>query len=177
MKKLYLLFLLSLISSCSHFLQKVPSQWTGKDAYTKHGFHYEKNRHMATNYIRGFYVPPATKVTVTEVTSKTAKLLINGNTIEIINVEKYTNKSMEELLNRMLSKNSFTPNVTEKYKVNLKTGQPALGMSKREVITCIGYPPAHATSSLDATVWRYWFSRFDTKNLIFVGDKLDSIRN
>lgn len=177
MKKLYLLTLLALISSCSHLRPKAPSHWTGKEAYTKHGFHHEKNRHLATNYIRGFYIPPATKVTVTEVTVKSAKLLINGNTVEIVNVEKYTNKSMEGLLERMLSKESFTPQISPKFQVNLKTGQPAIGMSKDEVVLCIGYPPAHATGSLDSPVWKYWFSRFDTKNLIFVGDKLDSIRN
>ena len=177
MKKIALLLLVTLISSCSHLRPKVPSHWTGKEVYTKHGFHYEKNRHIATNYIRGFYVPPASKVTVTEVTSKSANLLINGNTVEIVNVEKYTYKNMEQLLERMLTETSFTPSISDKFKVNLKTGQPALGMTKAEVLLCIGYPPAHATGSLDAPVWKYWFSRFDTKNLIFVGDKLDSIRN
>jgi len=177
MKKIYVLLVLALLTSCSHFLQKVPSEWTGQEAYTKHGFHYEKNRHIATNYIRGFYVPPGTKVTITEVTSKSAKLLIDGNSIQIINVEKYTHRSMEGLLERMLSKTKVNPKVSSKFSVNLKTGQPALGMTKDEVITCIGYPPAHATASLEASVWKYWFSRFDTKNLIFVGSKLDSIRN
>ncbi|MCM8538891.1 MAG: hypothetical protein NE328_01310 [Lentisphaeraceae bacterium] len=177
MKKPIILLSVLLLASCANMFKVVPSKWTGKDAYTQHGFHYEKNRHMTTNYIRGSYVPPGTKVNVLSVTSKVANLQIDGNTIEIVNIEKYTNTNIEGVLDRLLTDKSFTPTVSEQFKVNLKTGQPSIGMTKDEVITCIGYPPAHSTYELSAQVWKYWYSRFDTKDLIFVGDKLNSIRN
>lgn len=177
MKKISLLLSLLLLVSCSNMFKVVPSKWAGKEAYTKHGFHFEKNRHLTTNYIRGSYVSPGTKVKVLSVSSKTTELQVNGSIIEIVNVEKYTNQNMEGILDRMLSEQAFTPTMSEKFKVNLKTGQPSIGMTKDEVLTCIGYPPAHSTYDLGAQVWKYWFSRFDTKDLIFVGDKLSSIRN
>ena len=177
MKKISLLISLFLLTSCSQFFQVVPSKWTGLEAYTQHGFHFEKNRHVTTNYIRGFYVSPGTKVKILEVTTGSAKILLDGNQIEIINGEKYTHKTMEEVLDRMFTKNYFVPDISPEFKVNLKTGQPSLGMTKSEVILVLGYPPAHATYKLEYNTWKYWFSRADTKDLIFIGDKLESIRN
>ena len=177
MNKICLLLSVFLLASCSNMFKVVPSKWAGKEAYTLHGFHYEKNRHMTTNYMRGTYVPPGTKVKVLSVSSKAANLDLGGNTVEIVNIEKYTNKNIEGILDRMLSEKAFVPAMSEQFKVNLKTGQASIGMTKDEVITCIGYPPAHSTYQLSSQVWKYWFSRFDTKDLIFEGEKLNSIRN
>lgn len=176
MKYVTVLLTLLFLTGCQHF-KTVPSKWTGKEAYTKHGFHYEKNRHIATNYIRGFYVSPNTKVKVMNVKGNSADLMIDGNLVSIVNTEKYTNLNIESLLDRMLSTTSVPPKVSSQFKVNLKTGQPSIGMTKEEVKTIIGYPPAHATPSLDSLVWKYWFSRFDTKDLVFEGYVLKTIRN
>ena len=175
MKKLIILSLMMVLASCQMQIQ--PSKWNSKDAYTKHGFFYEKNRHLTTNYIRGLYVPPGTKVKVMAVGKTKSTLVINGAEIQIVNIEKYTHKDMEGVLDRLLSMTPVTPKVSDKYKVNLKTGQPSLGMTKEEVKTCIGYPPAHATPSLDSPTWKYWWSRFDTKELIFENNALIRIRN
>lgn len=177
MNKLCIVLSLFFLASCSRMFTVTPSKWTNKEAYTKHGFHYEKNRHLTTNYIRGTYVPAGTKVKVLEVSSKVSSLQIGSQTIDIVNAEKYTHKNMEQVLDRMLSETAFTPEISDAFKVNLKTGQPSIGMTKSEILTCLGYPPAHSTYDLNGLVWKYWFSRFDTKDLIFVGDKLDSIRN
>ena len=177
MKKTFILLAILLLASCSRMFTTVPSKWTNKEAYTKHGFHYEKNRHLTTNYIRGTYVTAGTKIKVLAVSSTKAQLQIGNNTITIVNAEKYTHKTLEQVLDRMLSETAFSPQISAKFKVNLKTGQPSIGMTKDEVITCIGYPPAHSTYDLDGLVWKYWFSRFDTKDLIFVGEKLETIRN
>jgi hypothetical protein len=33
-------------------------------------------------------------------------------------------------------------------------------MSKEAVLAAFGYPPAHATASIDANQWKYWENRF-----------------
>jgi len=176
MKLLLSIITVLLITSCSTF-QRVPSKWAGKEAYTRHGFHYEKTRHITTNYIRGFYVSPGTKLKVMSVSSSSADVMIGSDLITIVNSEKYTNLSIEGILDRMLSESTVKPQVSSQFTVNLNTGQPSIGMTKDEVITIIGYPPAHATASLDSAVWKYWYSKFDTKDLIFEGNKLARIRN
>lgn len=42
----------------------------------------------------------------------------------------------------------------------IKSGRIARGMTKEQVIVSLGYPPAHATSSLDASDWTYMYNRW-----------------
>jgi len=44
----------------------------------------------------------------------------------------------------------------------VKAGKVALGMTKEQVIAALGYPPAHATASLDTVQWKYWYSTHGT---------------
>jgi outer membrane protein assembly factor BamE (lipoprotein component of BamABCDE complex) len=44
----------------------------------------------------------------------------------------------------------------------VKAGKVALGMTKEQVIAALGYPPAHATPSLNAVQWKYWYSTHGT---------------
>ena len=175
MKKILLLLSVTVLFSCK--MQITPSKWTDKPSWTKHGFFYEKNRHLTTNYIRGLYVPPGTEVKVTQVKGSRAWLVINGVTVEIVNYDKFTNLDTEGFLDRLLSASPVTPKVSDKYKINLKTGQPSIGMTKDEVITVIGYPPIHQTYSLDQPKWKYWWSRFNAKNLIFENGVLKTIQD
>lgn len=40
----------------------------------------------------------------------------------------------------------------------VRAGKVAIGMTKQEAIVSLGYPPMHATPSLDAPHWKYWHS-------------------
>lgn len=44
----------------------------------------------------------------------------------------------------------------------VNAGKVALGMSKEQVIAAVGYPPAHATPSMDAAQWKYWYDTHGT---------------
>lgn len=44
----------------------------------------------------------------------------------------------------------------------VRAGKVALGMTKEQVIVSLGYPPAHATASLDAPQWKFWYSTHGT---------------
>jgi hypothetical protein len=44
----------------------------------------------------------------------------------------------------------------------IAAGRVALGMSKEQTIVALGYPPAHATPSLDDPQWRYWHTTHGT---------------
>ena len=44
------------------------------------------------------------------------------------------------------------------------------GISKRAVLAAYGYPPEHATPTLEKVVWTYWLNRFVKKELTFGPD-------
>ena len=44
----------------------------------------------------------------------------------------------------------------------IAAGRVALGMSKEQTIVSLGYPPAHATRSLDDPQWKYWHTTHGT---------------
>jgi hypothetical protein len=175
MKKMLILLAGMMLLSCT--FKVIPSKWANKTAYTKVGFYYEKGHHITTNYMRGFYVPPNSEIKVLMVAKTKANISVNGKQIQIINQEKHTALGMEAILDRMLSMTSVKPQMSDKFKINLKTGQPSLGMTKAEVITCIGYPPSHKTYDRSGPVWKYWWSRFDTRDLIFEGEILKRIHD
>jgi len=50
---------------------------------------------------------------------------------------------------------------------SIALGKIAVGMTKEQVIVAIGYPPAHATPSLDAVQWKYWYDTHGTYNVVW----------
>ncbi len=57
----------------------------------------------------------------------------------------------------------------------IREGKVLEGMSKQAVILAIGYPPEHRTPSLDADLWRYWESKFDTIEVTFADGRVVEI--
>ncbi|MBF0201743.1 MAG: hypothetical protein HQK66_10620 [Desulfamplus sp.] len=49
----------------------------------------------------------------------------------------------------------------------IKDGTAIKGMTKKGIMTALGYPAAHRTPSLDAYEWIYWTNRFKTYAVIF----------
>ena len=49
----------------------------------------------------------------------------------------------------------------------IATGRVAMGMTREQVIAAIGYPPAHATPSLDQPQWRYWYDTHGTYDVVW----------
>jgi hypothetical protein len=54
----------------------------------------------------------------------------------------------------------------------IKQGRVAPGMTKTGVTIAIGYPPEHATPTLDMDEWRYWRNRFNTMLVMFKDGKV-----
>ena len=46
-------------------------------------------------------------------------------------------------------------------------GIVALGMTKEQVIVSLGYPPAHATPSMNAPTWKYWYDTHGTYEVVW----------
>ena len=59
----------------------------------------------------------------------------------------------------------------------IREGRAKVGMSKEGVLLAIGYPPEHATPSLEADQWRYWQGLLDTFVVVFVDGKVAELRD
>ena len=142
----------------------------GKTYFTKYNFMFEKNRHVTTNYWRGQMVPVNSKVEVLSFDSKKMDILYNGQKVTILNVPKFSKKSMDEIADNLLSDSPVS--ISGKFTNSILNGQLRIGMSKDEVIMTRGYPPAHKTYSTEADLWVYWSSKFVQLSIEFTNGKL-----
>lgn len=142
----------------------------GQSYYTKHGFFFEKGRHITTNYGRGEFVPANSQVQVKTIKGKKMVLVYNGQDISIQNVAKHTKVDINEIADRLLSVTPVT--IGGQYAKDIRFGVMRLGMTKAEVIMTRGYPPAHKTPDTDYDLWVYWSSRFVQLSLAFENGRL-----
>ena len=153
---------------------------TNKTYYTLHSFWHEKNRHLTTNYLRGAFVPVNTKVKILSLDER--EIIINlvktDQQIKIENVFKYSQATTEQIFKRMFSKKKTKlGKISKKTLKNIKWGTPMAGMTKKQVLITLGYPPGHQTPSTEMDQWRYWKNRFKTMLLYFENGKLSHIKN
>jgi len=57
-------------------------------------------------------------------------------------------------------------------KKGIKTGKVYKGMTKKGVLTALGYPAKHRTPSLESSTWIYWRNRFVTMAVNFDGNSI-----
>jgi hypothetical protein len=49
----------------------------------------------------------------------------------------------------------------------IESGKVAVGMTKEQVVLAVGFPPAHATPSMEAMRWKYWFDTHGTYDVVW----------
>lgn len=174
MKEINFKYLILLFSLATSLLFVASAQAAmpevGKSYYTKHGFFFEKGRHLTTNYGRGEFAPVNSQVQVKSIKGKKMVLVYKGQDISIENVEKHSNKTLTEVGDLMLSTSPV--NVGGQFAKDISLGVMRLGMTKDEVIQARGYPPAHKTPSTEYDTWVYWSSRFVQISIVFENDRL-----
>ncbi len=152
----------------------------GATYYTQVGMFYEKGRYRTTNYGAGIFIPVNTAVNLVEFGTKNFIVSIEGagESVEFVNVPKYTNWSQAEAFEKLFSAEPvslFKFNAHERE--NIATGNIAAGMSKAAVIVARGYPPSHETPSLKRDQWKYWKNRWDTIIVTFNDDRVVDIKD
>ncbi|MFQ5589536.1 MAG: hypothetical protein ACE5HE_00090 [Phycisphaerae bacterium] len=150
----------------------------GAKIYTAYNLWYEKPENIScVNYRRGVMIPAGTELASIELGSRRGKPLISFTTSQgqgryVIHFRKKFHPGLtpEEFMRRMVTNESFeelTKGFSEKEIDAIKKGKLIVGMGKKAVLTCRGYPPEHRTPSLDANQWLYWDNRFRTKYVHF----------
>lgn len=141
--------------------------------YTQVGMWYEQNKRgvnivNGTNYNVGMFIPANSKVTLLGAIRQGVVIDYKGQRIELHNISKYTGIGNTAFMERMLGKKPV--NLSKFNKVErsaIAKGTVVKGMRKDAVLVSRGYPPAHATPSLEAEKWRYWKNRWATMYVVF----------
>lgn len=140
------------------------------DFFTRCCLFFERGQHLATNYARGTLVPINTRVKVLAMGGNEIRIQLvdSGVEVNVVNVPKYTKRATAQLFDDLFSQqpidlSSFSPEIQSA----IQQGIPRLGMTKEQVIMARGYPPRHATPSLEGERWIYWSSRMVKRTLLF----------
>jgi len=141
----------------------------------------EKNRRLySVNYQLDGLMALCTQVRITAVTHKamTFELADGGRKYEYIFHETLPQEGIPKHLDRFFGKSCPRKKADALGSVDrrgIKEGRALPGMTRAGVILAIGYPPEHATPSLDSSVWKYWRNRFGTRLIHFEGGKVARI--
>lgn len=145
----------------------------GGEYFVRYNFFHERNKHFTTNYTRGFMVPINTKVKVLSIGDDEMNILVNGQEVKVENVEKYTQRSIQEIASEMLGTSPVPIEKLGNFATrHISNGQLRLGMTKEQVLMTRGYPPRHETYSTESDRWVYWSSRFVKLTLVFENNRL-----
>jgi hypothetical protein len=148
--------------------------------YTLVNLHPDEQRHRlySVNYQQTGLIPLCSKVRIESVDSRkmTFRLLDSDREYEYV-----FHNSLRESIPRHLDKffgkkcDATLGDLSEVDRKGIRSGTVLAGMSKRGVTLAIGYPPEHATPSLDSDIWTYWKTRFGKMTVSFAHGKVVGI--
>jgi hypothetical protein len=160
----------------------VDSPLVGADGvYTLVNLHPDEQRHRlySVNYQQSGLIPLCSKVKIESVDTRkmTFRLLDSGREYEYL-FHNSLRDPIAKHLDKVFGKKCDAAGVEKMSEVDRKgvrAGTVMTGMTKRGVALAIGYPPEHATPSLDADVWTYWKNRFGKMKVTFANGKVSEI--
>ena len=145
--------------------------------YTLVNLHPDEQRHRlySVNYQLTGLIPRCSKVRIESIDSRKMifRLLDSGREYEYVfhnslrdpipaHLDKFFGKKCDVALEGM----------SEVDRKGIRSGTVLPGMSRRGVTLAIGYPPEHATPSLDSDIWTYWKNRFGKMTVSFANGKV-----
>jgi hypothetical protein len=176
----------------------VPHPLTGQSRYLCCNLHFEKDEISDANYQVGTLVPFGTRVQILEVRKRSVKFVPAGFpplTLEYkynaeggLPFETYLARLFVVDDPRLRFAQQPAPAAPRKGKGHVAPAAPASrlkviesggvepGMTKEEVLTSLGYPPAHRTPSLEAPQWHYWQNRWHQFVVYFDGDRVSRVQ-
>ena len=150
--------------------------------YTKYNIHVETQERQngtpvyVASYANYIYppsglllLPPNTRILVVQ-EHKPYRIEILDKNIQV--VFEYHPGRMKMDFNQYIKKIA-SPNpvslkgLTGLDKKGVEEGRAIIGMTKRGVMTALGYPAAHRTPSLESNLWTYWKDRYRTFRVQF----------
>lgn len=125
--------------------------------YTQVGMHAQGSGLSTLNFTLGFPIPVNSIVFYEDINSKQVAITYDDKRYYLRNSPRHSKTTMDQMLDRhfgtkKVDLSKFSPKEQEA----IKAGKVEIGMSKEAVLLAIGYPPAHATPTLQQDEWKYW---------------------
>jgi len=138
----------------------------------------ERQRLYSVNYQQSGLLLRCTKVKLESLDTRRLKFRVLDNDREY---EYIFHNSLREPIPKHLDKvfgtkcDAKLDGMSEVDRQGVRSGSVLAGMTKRGVTLAIGYPPEHATPSLDSDIWTYWRNRFGKMTVSFTNGKVTGI--
>jgi hypothetical protein len=141
----------------------------------------QRRRLYSINYLQPGLIPMCTPVKIESVDDREMVFrLVNGDR----QYEYIFHKALREPVPQHLDKYFGTKCDANKAASmsavdaqGIRSGTVTMGMTKQGVIHAIGYPPDHATPTLESNTWTYWKNRFGQKFITFTDGKVTGIKD
>jgi len=136
-------------------------------------------RLSSVNYQGPVLVPVCTPVSFSRITDRAALFTAqtSGQAFQYVFHRRSLREPIEQHLARYFG--TACPDLTQlsaEDQAGVRDGRVYQGMTRQGVLLAIGYPPQHATPSLDADSWRYWRARNGTFEVYFQNGVVAGIR-
>ncbi len=180
---------LVLVAGCGRPTARLPHPLVNQVRYLCCNLHYEKPEITDMNYLRGKVIPFGTRVEIREVGTHRVDFETAGHPrISLVLKQGAGELTMEQYLDRIflvddpyarfpkLAGDAKAAAEADRTRRMMEEGTVTVGMTREQVLTALGYPPAHRTPRLDAGVWTYWVAPDDTFEVFFDGDRVSRVR-
>ena len=149
---------------------------TGSSYYLKTNLHADSSRRQlySTNYLMATLLPVGSEVSIDSVSGKKIQFTMVATAQSFTYTrDKHLQESFVSNLERYFGatdESGAVSSMSAEDQAGIKAGKAMVGMTRDGVTLAIGYPPDHATPSLDSPVWKYWKNRWITRNVNFNED-------
>ena len=154
----------------------VPHPLAGESRYLCCNLHYEKTKINDVNYQVGSVIPLGTHVRISDISAKALTFQPDGHPAITV-LLRYGRKTidMDTFVDRLLVRDDPRRRLPGgNVGTLIKSSRVDEGMTRKQVLMSLGYPPAHRTPSLDGPQWTYWQNRWVTFTVTFEGDRVAS---
>ncbi len=150
--------------------------------YTQHTMLAQGSGLSTLNYTLGFPIPVNSVIFYEDINSRQIAFTYNDKRYYLRNSPRHSKTNMDQMLDRYFAgKEVDLSKFTAQEQAAIKAGRVEVGMRKEAVVLAQGYPPAHATPSLEQNSWTYWkFQRGYVSDKIiyhFTNRKVSSIED
>lgn len=148
--------------------QALPGPGTG---YTCCNFHYDGDWISDANWSSLPKIPAGTRARILEYGDNRVGIEVDGRRM-FLGLDYGRRQNLKHWAQQMIvaqDPKDRIANWPAAARKAIDAGRVALGMSKEQVIVAVGYPPAHATSSMDQPQWKYWYDTHGTYMAVWDG--------
>ena len=152
----------------------------GSSYYTQFALQFEKNIYSTANYRVGVMLPINSKVQLLEINKKIIRVNVEkfGHELLIKNGAKYTGGDSIVAFNQIFAtKKVALTQFTKAERLQIEKGTVNKGMRRKAVLAAIGFPPKHATPSLEYDDWMYWQSKWNKFMVRFKNDRVVEVKD